>query len=58
MRPWVVVDDHDDVVGSPPQLEAWHDWLALANVLQFVERRFHAVTRSGLITATAQESAV
>jgi hypothetical protein len=58
VRPWVVVDDHDDVVGSPQQLEAWHDWLALTNVLQFVEPgRFHAVTRSGLPATTAQESA-
>jgi hypothetical protein len=33
--------------------------LALTNVLQFVEPgRFHSVTRSGLLTATAQESAV
>ena len=59
MRPWVAVDDRDDVVGTPQQLEAWHDWLALTNVLQFVEPgRFHAMTRSGLPATTAQESAV
>ena len=58
VRPWVAVDDRDDAVGTPQQLEAWHDWLALTNVLQFVEPgRFHAVTSSGLLAATAQESA-
>ncbi|MFN8075130.1 MAG: DEAD/DEAH box helicase [Kineosporiaceae bacterium] len=30
----VALDDRDDVVGSPTQLRAWREWLALGNLLQ------------------------
>jgi hypothetical protein len=58
VRPWITLDDREDVVGSAAQVEAWHDWLALGNVLQFVEPgRFHAHTCTTLGDSTPAEAA-
>jgi hypothetical protein len=42
---WLGVDDRDGRVGTPEQVGAWRDWLALSTALQFVAPgRFHAHT--------------
>lgn len=42
---WLGVDDRDGRVGTPEQVGAWKDWLALSTALQFVAPgRFHAHT--------------
>jgi hypothetical protein len=55
VRVWLAVDDRDDVVGAPEQVDAWRDWLAMSNVFQFLEPgRFSAhtvTTLSGDTTA-------
>ncbi|MCE3554508.1 DEAD/DEAH box helicase [Pseudonocardia sp. RS11V-5] len=54
IRAWLGVDDRDDVVGSDGQVVAWRDWLALGNVLQFLEPgRFQAHSLSTVESAPA-----
>jgi len=36
VRTILVVDDRDATVGSPAQVSAWRDWLALSNLLQLL----------------------
>jgi hypothetical protein len=57
VRAWLGIDDRDDVVGSDAQVAAWRDWLAIGNVLQFLEPgRFHAHTLSTVASAPASAS--
>ncbi|WP_214370457.1 DEAD/DEAH box helicase [Pseudonocardia sp. H11422] len=52
IRVWAGVDDRDEVVGSPAQVEAWRDWLALSNIFQFLEPgRFAAHTATTAVEA-------
>ena len=47
VRVWLAVDDRDMTVGSADQIEAWRDWLAAGNILQFLPPgRFHAPSYS------------
>ena len=49
-----VVDDRDEAVGSPTQVAAWRDWLALSNLLPLADEDglFQATTTS-LVAAGA-----
>ena len=45
VRVWLGVDDRAGHVGTPGQVDAWRDWLALSNALQFLDpERFAAHT--------------
>ncbi|MDQ2709011.1 MAG: heavy metal resistance protein CzcA [Actinomycetota bacterium] len=47
VRVCLAVDDREHTVGSDEQVDAWRDWLALANLLQFLEPgRFQAPSYS------------
>ncbi len=37
VRACLAVDDRDETVGSAEQVDAWRDWLAVGNLLQFLE---------------------
>ena len=59
LRPWIAVDDSDEVVGTDGQVDSWYDWLALGNLLQLVEPgRFHAHTRATLRDTTVEQVVV
>ncbi|WP_219420242.1 DUF1998 domain-containing protein [Pseudonocardia nigra] len=50
VRAWLAVDDRDSTVGESEQVEAWRDWLAAGNVLQFLPPgRFHASSYSTVV---------
>jgi hypothetical protein len=47
VRAWITVDDRGHAVGTDQQIDAWRDWLAIGNVLQFLPTgRFHATSCS------------
>ncbi len=59
VQAWLAVDDRDEVVGSAEQVEAWRDWLAVGNLLQFLEPgRFQAHTYATAGEASAVPAAV
>jgi hypothetical protein len=58
VRAWLAVDDRDEVVGSAEQVDAWRDWLAVGNLLQFLEPgRFQAHTYATAGEASASPAA-
>ena len=58
VRAWIAVDDRDSVVGTDQQIDAWRDWLAASNVLQFLPTgRFHATSYSTAAPSVASTSA-
>jgi hypothetical protein len=58
VRAWLAVDDRDDVVGSAEQVDTWRDWLAVGNLLQFLEPgRFQAHTYATAGEASAAPAA-
>jgi ATP-dependent helicase YprA (DUF1998 family) len=58
-RTWIAVDDRADTVGTPEQVDAWRDWLAVGNLLQFLEPgRFHAHTWATAVDQTGGSAAV
>jgi DEAD/DEAH box helicase/Helicase conserved C-terminal domain len=59
VRAWLAVDDRDEVVGSAQQVDAWRDWLAVSNLLQFLEPgRFQAHTYVTAVEASVAPVAV
>ena len=50
----LALDDRDEVVGSPAQVDAWRDWLALSNVLA-LPGQDHLVLRAVSVSGVLDE---